>query len=243
MPPCPWFPEIVAWAKAHPDFDLGLHLTVTSERTDYRWGPVSREPVPSLLDSAGYLRRIQVEAVQAIDAGDAERELRAQVERALALGLQPTHLDSHQGVLYQREDLFQALLRVSRSFKIPLGLARSEWQRHPFMAAALGEDALVADRAFDIPPGIPAESWGDWYEDELRRIGPGVTQLVMHPALSGAELQAATRDRPTWGADWRQRDYDFFSSDRFREVLKQTGLRLVTWREIGALAAATTRSP
>jgi len=243
MPPCPWFPEMAAWAKEHPQFDLGLHLTVTSERTDYRWGPVSREPVPSLLDPAGYLRRIQTEAVQAIDAADAEREMRAQVERALALGLHPTHLDSHQGVLYQREDLFQALVRVSLSFGIPLGVARSEWKRHPFMSAALGEGALVIDRAFDIPPGVPAESWGDWYEDEIRRIGPGVTQLVMHPGLADAELRAATRDRPTWGADWRQRDYDFFSSERFRKLLRETGLRLVTWREIGALAPAIARKP
>ncbi len=243
MPPCPWFPEIAAWAKAHPQFALGLHLTVTSERTDYRWGPVSREPVPSLLDAAGYFRKIQAEAIQAIDAADAEREIRAQVERARALGMQPTHLDSHQGVLYQREDVFQALVRVSRSSGIPIGLARSEWRRHPFMASALGEDALVIDRAFDIPPGIPAESWGEWYEDEIRRIGPGVTQLVMHPGLADVELRAATRDRPTWGANWRQRDYDFFSSERFRTLLRETGLRLVTWREITALKAPSTRTP
>ena len=99
----------------------------------------------------------------------------------------------------------------------------------------LGEDAPLVDRSFDIPRDVPAEKWGDWYEDEIRRIGPGVTELVLHPGLADAELQAATRDRPTWGADWRQRDYDFFSSERFRNLLKETGLRLVTWREIDAL--------
>lgn len=237
MPPCPWFPEIAAWARTHPQFDVGLHLALTSERTDYRWGPVSREPVPSLLDPAGYLRKIQVEAAQAIDAADAEKEMRAQVERALALGLKPTHLDSHQGLLYQREDLFRALVRVARSYAIPLGVARSAFREHPYMAAALGEDAIAVDRAFDIPPGVPPERWGDWYEDEIRKIGPGVTQLVMHPGLADAELLAATRDRPTWGAEWRQRDFDFLSSERFKNLLKETGLRLVTWREIVALSA------
>jgi predicted glycoside hydrolase/deacetylase ChbG (UPF0249 family) len=236
MAPCAWFPEIAAWAREHPDFDLGLHIAVTSERTDSRWGPVARDSVPSLLDPAGYLHRIQVEAAQVIAAADAEREIRAQVERALALGLKPTHLDSHQGVLYQREDLFQALARVSRSYGIPIGLGRSAFKEHPFMEAALGADAPVIDRTFDILPTVPAEKWADWYEDEIRKIGPGVTQLVLHPGLADAELRAATRDRPTWGAEWRQRDFDFFGSDRFRKLLAETGLRLVTWREIARAA-------
>ena len=117
MVPCPWFPEMAAWAKDHPEVDLGLHLTVTSERTAYRWGPVaSRDRVPSLLDPQGYLRKIQVEAAAAIDAREAEIELRAQVDRALSFGLKPTHLDSHQAVLYERQDLFEALVRVSRAY-------------------------------------------------------------------------------------------------------------------------------
>lgn len=238
MVPCPWFPEIAAWAKDHPAADLGLHLTVTSERSAYRWGPVaSRERVPTLLDGQGYLRKIQVEAVAAIDAREAEVELRAQVDRALSFGLTPTHLDSHQAVLYQRPDLFEALVRVSRSYGIPLGMARNHLAEHPFMAAALGPDAPVIDRAFDITPDVPPTRWGDWYEAELRKIGPGVTAIVMHLGLADAELRAATADRPTWGAEWRQRDFDFFTSDRFRDLVRELGFALVTWRQIGALAS------
>jgi predicted glycoside hydrolase/deacetylase ChbG (UPF0249 family) len=238
MAPSPWFPEIVAWAKEHPEFDLGLHVTMTSERTDYRWGPVaSRDRVPSLLDPGGYLEKIQIDAARKIDAREAEVEASAQVERALALGLKPTHLDSHQAVLYQRADLFQALVRVSRRYGIPLGLARSHLEQHPFMADALDPDAIVIDRAFDIPPAVPPEGWADWYDAQIRGIGPGVTQIVMHLGIADAELRAGTRDRPTWGADWRQRDLDYFTSDRFRRLLREQGLQVVTWREIGALGA------
>jgi predicted glycoside hydrolase/deacetylase ChbG (UPF0249 family) len=238
MVPCPWFPEIAAFAREHPEIDLGLHLTVTSERTAYRWGPVaSRDRIPSLIDPQGYLRKIQVEAAAAIDAREAEIELRAQVERALSFGLKPTHLDSHQAVLYQRPDLFEALVRVSRSYRIPLGMAKNHIAEHPFMAAALGPDAPVIDRAFDITPDVAPAQWGDWYETEMRKIGPGITAMVMHIALADEELRAATADRPTWGAEWRQRDFDFFTSERFRSLQKELGLTLVTWRQIGALGA------
>ena len=237
MVPCPWFPEMAAWAKAHPTADLGLHLTMTSERTSYRWGPVaSRHLIPSLLDPQGYLWLVQVEAAQAIDAREAEIEMRAQVERALAAGLQPTHLDSHQAVLYQRPDLFEALVRVSRDFGIPLGLSRDTLRQFPFMADALPKDAPLVDHSFDITPDTPPEAWGDWYEKRIRAIGPGVTAIVMHLGIADDELRAGTAERPTWGAAWRQRDYDFFTSERFRKLRAELGLTLVTWRQVAAAA-------
>jgi hypothetical protein len=240
--PCPWFPEIAAWSKAHPEADLGLHIAVTSERTAYRWGPVaSRDRVPSLVDALGYLHLIQVEAERVIKAEDAEVEIRAQVDRALGLGLKPTHLDSHQGVLYQRADLFAALVRVSKDYGIPLGLARSHLAEHPFMAAALPANAPLIDRAFDITPDVPADRWGDWYEKEMGQIGPGVTEIVMHLGVADAELRAGTAERATWGAEWRQRDLDFFTSERFRRLLAQNDLKLVTWREVAAVAKTPNR--
>lgn len=239
MPACPWFPEIAAWSREHPEADLGLHLAVTSERTAYRWGPVaSRDRIPSLLDPGGYLQLVQVEAAKHADAREVEVELRAQVERALHLGMKPTHLDSHQAVLYQRADLFEALVRVSRDYRIPLGLARSHVEAQPFLATILGKDAPLVDRAFDIPPSVPAEKWADWYEAEIRRIGPGVTEIVMHPGLADAELVAATAERPTWGAAWRQRDFDFFTSDRFRRLVREQGLAFTTWRAVAAAPPA-----
>src|ERR1700736_3830400 len=107
MVPCPWLTEVAAYAKAHPYADLGLHLTLTSEWKTYRWGPVeSKAAVPSLLDPAGYLWPDTPLAVGVLKAAQAEREIRAQIERAIAMGIHPTHLDSHMGALFSRPDLF-----------------------------------------------------------------------------------------------------------------------------------------
>src|SRR5271155_6269991 len=114
MVPCPWFPEMADYAKGHPDADLGLHLTLTSERVFYRWGPVApRDKVPSLVDSNGYFHLNWTETSH-IDAQEVEPELRAQIERAMAMGVRPTHLDSHQYRLFENgKDIFQSVLRLA----------------------------------------------------------------------------------------------------------------------------------
>ena len=100
MVPCPWFPELAAWGRAHPEADIGVYLTLTSEHSCYRWGPVStRDAGSGLLDADGYLPRT-VEALHAsMSVEAAVAELRSQIERALAAGLDVTHLDTHMAAV------------------------------------------------------------------------------------------------------------------------------------------------
>src|SRR5689334_1417270 len=114
MVPCPWFPEIADYAKTHPATDFGLHLTLTSERVFYRWGPVApRDKLPSLVDSNGYFHLDWTDSNH-IDPQEVELELRAQVERALAMRVRATYLDSQQGrVCAGGSEPFPRLLRVA----------------------------------------------------------------------------------------------------------------------------------
>jgi predicted glycoside hydrolase/deacetylase ChbG (UPF0249 family) len=236
MAPCPWLPEIAAYARANPQADLGLHLTLTSEWTNFRWGPVSpRDRVPSLLDKDGYFHLTESEAAKSADPKEVELEVRAQIEHAKAAGIVPTHLDSHMGTLYQSKALFEVFLRVGREYKLPLRIAKTWFSRADFLPSLLTPDDVFIDRVLDINPQVAPQDWAKFYSDALSKLEPGVTEIVIHLAYDDSEMRGATSDHPDWGAAWRQRDFDYFSSEAFRKVLEENQIKLSTWREHGNL--------
>jgi hypothetical protein len=139
------------------------------------------------------------------------------------------------GTLYQNKALFEVFLRVARSQKLPVRVARSWFTRADFLPEVLKEDDVYIDRVLDINPSVTPQDWGKFYSDELKKLEPGVTEVVIHLAYDDAEMQGATFDHPNWGAAWRQRDLEFFTSDAFRKVLQENQIKLITWRELGKL--------
>jgi len=239
MVPCPWFPEAADYARSHPEADFGLHLTLTSERVYYRWGPLAaRNNVPSLVDSNGYFHH-DWDQHPRIDPRDVETELRAQIERARAMGVRPTHFDSHQYRLIENgQEIFQVFVRLGHEYNVPIFVARDWFSEHPYLEASLGPRDLILDHTVTISPDVPAEKWADFYRDAVKNLRPGVTEFVIHVGLADEELRAATRERATWGAAWRQRDFDFFMSKEFRSLLEQQHVKLITWRELAKAAAS-----
>jgi chitin disaccharide deacetylase len=233
MVPCPWFPEIADYLKSHIEADLGLHLTLTSERVFYRWGPVApRDKVPSLVDTNGYFHLNWTETTR-IDAKEVELEIRAQIDKAIRMGVRPTHLDSHQYRLFENgKDIFESVLRVARDYKLPVFMVREWFAERPYLASSLSPDDLVVDHTVTMEPGVAPEKWADFYTKALKNLEPGVTVFIIHLAFDDEEMRAATRERDTWGAAWRQRDFDFFTSAEFRALLREQNIKLVTWREL-----------
>jgi predicted glycoside hydrolase/deacetylase ChbG (UPF0249 family) len=233
MVPCPWFPEIADYARSHPDLDFGLHLTLTSERVYYRWGPVaSRDKVPSLVDENGYFHHDWTAATK-INPKEVELELRAQIDRAYAMGVRPTHVDSHQYRLFENgKDLFEVLLRLAHDYKLPVFVVRDWFASYPYLESTLTPADIVLDHTVTISPDVPPEKWADFYKTALKTLQPGVTEFVIHVAFADEEMKAATRERDTWGAAWRQRDFDFFTSPEFRQLLQERNIKLITWREL-----------
>ena len=233
MIPCPWLPEIAAYARSHPAADLGLHLTLTSEWSLYRWGPVlPKERVPSLVDSSGYFYPTETEAAARINPKEAEAEIRAQIARARALGIQPTHLDSHMGTLYQNQALFETLFRVAREHQLLVRVSMEWFPSAPFLPSLLGPNDVVMNSVISIEPGVPAVGWSRFYSDAVKNLQPGITEMIVHLAYDDEEMRGVAFDHPDWGSAWRQRDFEFVTSEGFRKLLQENNVKLVTWREI-----------
>lgn len=232
--PCPWFPEVAMWAKAHPDADLGIHLALNADWTSYRWSSVSDQPKgSSLLDADGYLPLTTPYVVAHARMSDVETETHAQVSKAAAAGIHITHLDTHMGTIVSSPELFSVYLATGHAYKLPVLLS------HGFetYSAKLDPDAIVLDGVLQIRPGVPQSQWLDAYKKMLQPLAPGTYQLIVHLAHNDAEIQGATFDHPDWGAQWRQNDFDVVSSPEFQKFLKDQGFILISWKDLAKAAA------
>ncbi|HTT20460.1 MAG TPA: polysaccharide deacetylase family protein [Candidatus Sulfotelmatobacter sp.] len=235
MVPCPWLTEVATYAKAHPDADLGLHLTLTAEWKTDRWGPVaSKDKVSSLLDPDGYLWGDVAPAIQHIKAHEAEREVRAQIEKAIAMGIHPTHLDSHMGTLFARPDLMGVYVKVAHEYKLPfLGMLTPNIP--PEVKALFSDKEVLLDSVIIANPNVQAANWKNFYLDAVKNLKPGLTELIVHLAYDDAESQAVMVDHPDYGAAWRQRDYDVITSPELKKTLEDHRIILVQWRDLKKL--------
>jgi predicted glycoside hydrolase/deacetylase ChbG (UPF0249 family) len=139
------------------------------------------------------------------------------------------------GTLYQNKALFEVFLRVARKYKLPVRVARAWFGRADFLPEVLKPDDVYIDRVLDINTSVAASDWASFYSDALKKLEPGVTEVVIHLGYDDAEMRGATSDHPNWGAAWRQRDFEFFTSETFRKLLQENQIKLITWRELGKL--------
>jgi len=235
MVPCPWLSEVAEYAKAHPDADLGLHLTLTSEWKSYRWGPVaSANTVPSLLDPSGYLWPDTPQALGALKPAEVEREIRAQIERANALGIHPTHLDSHMGTLFSRPDLFAVYVKVAHEYKLPF-LAFIAPDTPTQLSSLLSDKDVLVNAVVIANPSIHPADWKTFYINAIKNLKPGVTEIIVHLGHDDAELQAITVDHSDYGAAWRQRDYDVMTSPEFKRAIEDNHVIPIRWRDLKKL--------
>ena len=232
MVPCPWFTEVAGYAREHPDADLGLHLTLTSEWKTYRWGSIaSKDQVPSLLDPEGCLWPDEGSAARHAKPEEVEREIRAQIKRAIQAGIRPTHLDSHMGTLFQNAALFAVYVKVAREYGLPfLAVRRPDAPRE--MLAMLKDTDIVLDALVMADESVRPDEWKGWYANTLRSLKPGLSELIVHLGYDDAELQAVMVDHPAFGSAWRQRDFDVVTSTEFKKVLEENHIILGGWKDL-----------
>jgi len=242
MTPCPWFQEVADFCRAHPDVDVGVHLTLNAEWDGYKWGSVaSADQVPSLLTPAGYfpadVRPVEQQAVKE----EVRTEFVAQIERALEAGIRPTHIDNHMGSAYgllTGHDFLDVVFELSAEYGLPFRLPREASGRQGLSQEQITEfqrrTRELVRRGFVLPDYlITVEHAGtqegtlERYKDLFRNLEPGVTELYIHAAMPTPEMKAIS------GA-WERRkfDYHIFSSPQTRAYLDSLGARLIGWKAL-----------
>src|SRR5260370_20003432 len=158
--PCPWFPEVARWAKAHPEADLGIHLALNSEWTTLRWGPVSAQPKnSSLLDPDGYLPLTTDYLASQAKISDVETETHAQIDKARAAGINLTHLDTHMSAIVSTTAFIKAYLALGEAYKLPLLLDNR--------AEPLAPASVLLNQLLEMRPGTPKSQWLQAYKKML----------------------------------------------------------------------------
>ena len=244
MVPCPWFPGAAAMLRelrGHPRLDIGVHLTLNSEWDSYRWGPVStRDRASGLIDSEGYFHRLEVHVWSHADVAAVESELRAQIDAALAAGVDVTHIDSHMGTLFHPR-LLGVYLKLASEYQLPPFLLRPNAE-HIQSANLASEDERELMRIL-----AESEAWGLPFFDHfhvmdlsraaggldearamLSALPPGsMTYLILHPAVDAPDLRA-------FAPDWRARvdDYRLLTDPAFGDLLRELGITPIGMRAL-----------
>jgi predicted glycoside hydrolase/deacetylase ChbG (UPF0249 family) len=234
MVPCPWFPEIAAYAQVNPKADLGLHLTLTSEWKYYKWGPVTaKEKVPGLVNARGFLYSSVDSVFMTATAAEVETEIRNQVIRAKQFGIDPTHLDAHMGTALYRLDYLNAYRKIGQEYRIPVFIPRQlAIPLRVNLDSLLHDNEILVDDILSASPSDLKPGFRKFYTEGLKNLKPGLTYLIIHTAFDDEEMQAVTIDHPDWDAAWRQMDFDYFTSNECAEILKANNIYVITWREI-----------
>jgi predicted glycoside hydrolase/deacetylase ChbG (UPF0249 family) len=240
MFPCAAVPEFMEIWKANPTWDVGVHLTMTAEWKNYRWGPVAgKETVPGLVDKEGCMWPEVFQVMKSAMPDEVETEIRAQVDRCTAFGMKPTHLDSHMGTVFADPRYTERYVKVGIEMGIPVLMPGGHMQyvarNNPMAVKMAGQ---VAQQIWDAGlPVIDDINTGDFPEGAankteqvcqfLREMKPGITYFIVHCTRPSAVFEHISSS-----GGKRLAETEAMISPEVKKVVKDEGIILTTWREL-----------
>lgn len=241
MAPCPAADEFIQWAIDHPDADVGMHLTHTSEWKTYRWGPVSDPAeVPGLIDPEGMLWPEVFNVVMSASADEVEKEIRAQIEKAISMGYKPKHIDTHMGTLYGHPEYVERFFKVAVEYGIPanaIDLSDPEVvDKFKKQGYPINEDVIELMEQYPLPKldnftSAPnAKSYEEKVENFkglIKSLPAGLTEIIFHPSVDSEELRSITNS-------WQQRVWEakMFSDPELISFFEEEEIIFTNWIEI-----------
>lgn len=249
MMPCKSAEDAVKFAIDNPQYAIGVHLTMTSEWNDYRWKPLSGGK--SLMDEQGFMWHDSRQVGKNADLAELEAEIRAQVDKAHALGMKPSHLDNHMGSLYGhytlRFELLKMTLRVcgdyGYAFRMftntdkrlcPVGVPYPAFSVLKYLSKHWGKKYNVIMPDYLLFPDWNADLKDNGYEHYRETIlkiwtdiPDGVTETFIHPCKEDDELK-------TIMGSWQYRvwEYNVINDPETHKYLKEHGVELISYRDL-----------
>lgn len=190
MVPCAWAREAV---DLFAGLDLGVHLTLTCEYPGYRWRSLTGSA--SLHDADGFLPATIAEVFARASVQDVRTECRAQIEQALAWGVDVTHIDSHMGTNQVDPRFFEVYVEMALEFALPLRMVGPAIEARigfPGRARAAAAGVVFNDE-FVSQWGRPT---GELMRSVLPKLAPGVAEVNLHPVHDGPELRGYDKREP-----------------------------------------------
>lgn len=238
----PWFQGAIERCRENPSYDVGVHLTFTCEYDTFRWGALStRDPASGLLDDEGYLWKTREDAVRHVTVDAAEAEMRAQIETALATGVEFTHIDTHMGSVVHPKFL-TIYLSLAQEYGLPAFLPAITRERLEALkqvddanayATVMEQVEAASVPTLDeiiIDTLVPMKDKSAFYRELIDGVKPGLTHLLFHPAKGGDELFAIDRKAP----ESRHADYLAFTDPTLKEYIEAAGCKQIGYRELKA---------
>jgi predicted glycoside hydrolase/deacetylase ChbG (UPF0249 family) len=232
MANCKHLNEVKKYAENKPGIDFGVHLTVTNEWKNYRWKSIM--PIKegqSLVNEVGEFHVGIKKFVLRADPGELKKELQAQINKIKKLGIKPTHIDSHEGALFFKKDHFRVYLEVGEKNKLPVFVPKGV-DAHFNKSFPKPKNVVVIKNLYMARKGLKRSDWMAFYLNTIKRLKPGLSQLIVHLGYDDNEMKEISVNHPDYGAKWRYLDYDAVTSVDFRSALVKNNVKLVSWGEI-----------
>lgn len=249
MFPCPAHKQAAEFAAQHPEYAIGVHLTLTSEWRTYRWKPLTNGK--SLLDEKGYMWGSTEEVEKYAKYSDLKLEIDAQINMAYKYGMTPSHVDNHMGTLYGnrtgrfgllfmimhilgRKDFSYRMFTKAVPFMVPEGTPYPIYKIGAFFGSVLAEVNHVILPDYLLFPDWTEELKNGGYEkyrEEILRqwssIPEGITETFLHPSLETDEIKSIT-------GNWFERvwEYNLMNDPETQEYLNRHGVTLISYRDL-----------
>jgi chitin disaccharide deacetylase len=240
MVPCPSADEFIEWAKNNTNEDVGIHLTLTSEWKDYRWDTVApTADVPGLIDSDGFMWRDVMSVVINATPEEVEKEICAQIDKAISAGVQPGHIDTHMGTLYGSVEFAKVYMKVAMKYNIPamvIEFTGDVLKRFRAQGYPITDDMVSFSSSYTLPKldDFHAAPEKKTYEEKkqaffelVKSLKPGITEIIFHPSIETDNLKSITNS-------WQQRVWEsqMFRDPDVVQFFKDEGVLFTNWKDM-----------